>query len=137
MNIVDVCPVGALTSTDFRFKSRVWFLENTSTVCSSCSRGCNVVVGARWNRILRLVPRENQAVNRWWMCDDGRLAHGHVAAEDRLGAPMVRREGRLVEASWDEIGRHVAAEQARLWSITLENLGTIGRATGWELSGRR
>jgi NADH-quinone oxidoreductase subunit G len=102
MNVIDVCPVGALTSQDFRFKSRVWFLENTQTVCSTCSRGCNVVVGARWNKILRLVPRENQAVNQWWMCDDGRLAFRHVAAEDRLGAPMVRRDGHLVEVSWEE-----------------------------------
>jgi NADH-quinone oxidoreductase subunit G len=102
MNIIDVCPVGALTSMDFRFKSRVWFLENTSTVCTSCSRGCNVTVGSRWNRVLRLTPRENQAVNRWWMCDSGRLAYRHVAAEDRLGAPMVRKGGKLVECSWDE-----------------------------------
>ena len=102
MNIIDVCPVGALTSTDFRFKSRVWFLENTKTVCASCSRGCNVSVGARWNKILRLVPRENQAVNRWWMCDDGRESYKHVASDDRLGAPMVRQGGRLVETTWDE-----------------------------------
>ena len=102
MNVVDVCPVGALTSTDFRFKSRVWFLENTSTVCATCSRGCNVVAGARGTRLLRLIPRENQAVNQWWMCDAGRLAYKHVADEDRLGAPMVRRDGRLVEVGWEE-----------------------------------
>ncbi len=102
MNVIDVCPVGALTSTDFRFKSRVWFLEKADTVCSACSRGCNVVVGARWNKILRLVPRENQAVNKWWMCDDGRLAYKHVAADDRLGAPMVKKNGKLVEVGWEE-----------------------------------
>ncbi len=102
MNVIDVCPVGALTSTDFRFKSRVWFLQNTATVCAGCSRGCNVVVGARWNRILRLIPRENQAVNKWWMCDDGRFTYKSVAADDRIGAPMVRKDGRLVETGWDE-----------------------------------
>lgn len=102
MNVIDVCPVGALTSTDFRFKSRVWFLENANTVCSGCSRGCNVVAGARWNKILRLIPRENQAVNKWWMCDDGRETYKTVAAEDRLGAPMVRKDGRLVEVKWEE-----------------------------------
>ncbi len=102
MNVIDVCPVGALTSTDFRFKSRVWFLEEAETVCSTCSRGCNVVVGARWGKILRLVPRENQAVNKWWMCDDGRLAYKHVAADDRLGAPMVKKDGQLVEVGWEE-----------------------------------
>jgi NADH-quinone oxidoreductase subunit G len=102
MNVIDVCPVGALTSADFRFKSRVWFLENTTSVCATCSRGCNVVIGSRWNKILRLVPRENQAVNQWWMCDEGRLAYQHVAADDRLGAPMVRKDGALVETSWEE-----------------------------------
>ncbi len=108
MNIVDICPVGALTSTDFRFKSRVWFLKQTRTVCPSCSRGCNVTAGARWNRLLRLVPAENQAVNRWWMCDDGRLAIGHVGADDRLGAPLVRKDGALVETTWDEALRAAA-----------------------------
>jgi NADH-quinone oxidoreductase subunit G len=108
MNVIDVCPVGALTSTDFRFKSRVWFLENANTVCSGCSRGCNVVAGARWNRILRLIPRENQSVNKWWMCDDGRATYKPVAAEDRLGAPMVRKNGQLVETSW-EVALAVAA----------------------------
>ena len=102
MNVIDVCPVGALTSTDFRFKSRVWFLENADTVCAGCSRGCNVVAGARWNKILRLVPRENQAVNKWWMCDEGRFTYKPVAADDRLGAPMIRKDGALVEVGWDE-----------------------------------
>src|SRR5262245_42902018 len=102
MNVIDVCPVGALTSTDFRFKSRVWFLENANTVCSGCSRGCNVVAGARWGRILRLIPRENQAVNKWWMCDEGRFTYKPVFSDDRLGAPMVRKDGALVEVGWEE-----------------------------------
>ncbi len=102
MNTIDVCPVGALTSLDFRFKSRVWFLQNTPTVCPSCSRGCNTIAGARWNKLLRLTPRENQSVNKWWMCDQGRLNYKHVASDDRLGGPMVRRDGRLVETTWDE-----------------------------------
>jgi NADH-quinone oxidoreductase subunit G len=102
MNVIDVCPVGALTSTDFRFKSRVWFLENANTVCAGCSRGCNVVAGARWGKILRLVPRENQAVNKWWMCDEGRFTYKPVAAEGRLGAPMVKKDGALVEVGWEE-----------------------------------
>ncbi len=103
MNTIDVCPVGALTSTDFRFKSRVWFLKQTRSVCGSCSRGCNVTVGSRWNRVLRLVPSENPDVNQWWMCDDGRLNFRYVEADDRLGAPMVRgTDGQLAEVSWKE-----------------------------------
>jgi NADH-quinone oxidoreductase subunit G len=91
MNVIDICPVGALTSTDFRFQSRVWFLEQKRTICTSCSRGCNVVAGSRWNRVLRLVPAENESVNRWWMCDHGRLNIKDVAAEDRLAGARMRR----------------------------------------------
>ena len=102
MNVIDVCPVGALTSNDFRFKSRVWFLDQKRTVCPGCSRGCNVTAGSRWGRILRLVPAENAHVNEWWMCDDGRTTYQEVEHDDRLGAPMVRRDGELVETSWDQ-----------------------------------
>ncbi len=131
LNIVDVCPVGALTSTDFRFKSRVWFLKQTRTVCPSCSRGCNVTAGARWGRVLRLVPAENVDVNRWWMCDEGRLRFRHVAADDRLGAPMIRRDGALVEVSWDEA---VAAAVAGLRAAGTELLAVVSaRLTNEEL----
>src|SRR5688572_12116534 len=90
MNVIDICPVGALTSADFRFRSRVWFMEQKRTVCHSCARGCNVVAGTRWNRVLRLVPSENPDVNRWWMCDRGRLDIKEPAAEDR---PVTARLG--------------------------------------------
>jgi NADH-quinone oxidoreductase subunit G len=99
MNVIDICPVGALTSADFRFRSRVWFMEQKRTVCHSCARGCNVVAGTRWNRVLRLVPSENPDVNRWWMCDRGRLDIKEPAAEDR---PVTARLG----------GRECGAEEA-------------------------
>ncbi len=98
MNVIDVCPVGALTSADFRFKSRVWFMEQKRTVCTSCARGCNVLAGTRWNRVLRLVPAENPSVNRWWMCDYGRLNIGETASPDRLASALVARGGRLEAA---------------------------------------
>jgi NADH-quinone oxidoreductase subunit G len=84
MNIIDLCPVGALTSKDFRFESRVWFMDFTESICTGCARGCNVTVGARGGRVLRMTPRENQDVNRWWMCDAGRLGYGHANAPTRL-----------------------------------------------------
>ena len=112
MNIIDICPVGALTSTDFRFKSRVWFLSQTRSICPGCSRGCNVTVGTRWNRVLRLVPAENHDVNQWWMCDEGRRTYKTIEAGERLGAPMVRRGGTLEEVSWGE-ALEVAAEGLR------------------------
>jgi NADH-quinone oxidoreductase subunit G len=105
MNIVDLCPVGALTSKDFRFESRVWFMDFTESLCTGCARGCNVTIGARGGRFLRMTPRENQDVNRWWMCDPGRLGYGHVNSPTRLTAPRVRtsaRPGEFRDADWDE-----------------------------------
>ncbi len=103
MNTIDLCPVGALTSTDFRFKSRVWEMSSTETICQGCSRGCNVSMWVRNNKILRLTPRLNPEVNDYWMCDHGRLnTFGHVNADDRIRGPMVRKEGELVEVGWDE-----------------------------------
>lgn len=85
LNTVDICPVGALTSKDFRFQMRVWFLKETRSVCTSCATGCNIVIGSRENKILRYVPRDNDAVNSSWMCDSGRLNYKWVGREDRLG----------------------------------------------------
>jgi len=89
MNIIDLCPVGALTSRDFRFKSRVWFMQFTNTICTSCARGCNVVAGVRDDRMLRMVPRFNPNVNDYWMCDAGRLHYAFVNDEQRLASPRV------------------------------------------------
>ncbi|MCU0726566.1 MAG: molybdopterin-dependent oxidoreductase, partial [Planctomycetes bacterium] len=106
MNIVDLCPVGALTSTDFRFKTRVWFLTNTPSACASCARNCSITVGARWDKIQRLTPRENQDINKWWMCDYGRLNYHYVHAEDRLGqASLEEGGGRKVTHVDDAVGR--------------------------------
>jgi NADH-quinone oxidoreductase subunit G len=84
LNTVDICPVGALTSKDFRFKMRVWFLKETKNVCASCATGCNIIVGSREEKIYRFEPRENDAVNSSWMCDYGRLNYKWVGRPDRL-----------------------------------------------------
>ncbi|MBC8094512.1 MAG: molybdopterin-dependent oxidoreductase [Akkermansiaceae bacterium] len=84
LNTVDICPVGALTSKDFRFKMRVWFLKETRSVCTSCATGCNIIVGSREEKIYRYEPRENDAVNSTWMCDYGRLNYKWINREDRL-----------------------------------------------------
>ncbi|MHC4957388.1 MAG: NADH-quinone oxidoreductase subunit G [Planctomycetota bacterium] len=89
MNIIDICPVGALTSRDFRFKSRLWFMNFAQTVCTSCARGCNVVAGVRDDRVLRMVPRFNPDVNDHWMCDWGRLEYEFSNDADRLASPRV------------------------------------------------
>ncbi len=84
LNTVDICPVGALTSKDFRFQMRVWFLKETKSLCTSCATGCNIVMGSREEKIYRYEPRENDAVNASWMCDYGRLNYKWIGREDRL-----------------------------------------------------
>ncbi|MGZ8899374.1 MAG: molybdopterin-dependent oxidoreductase, partial [Limisphaerales bacterium] len=84
LNTVDICPVGALTSKDFRFKMRVWFLKETKSICTSCGTGCNIVMGSREGVIHRYEPRENNAVNSSWMCDYGRLNYKWINRADRL-----------------------------------------------------
>ncbi|MGD0743830.1 MAG: molybdopterin-dependent oxidoreductase [Verrucomicrobiota bacterium] len=84
LNTVDICPVGALTSKDFRFQMRVWFLKETKSICTSCATGCNVIVGSREEKVYRYTPRENDAVNACWMCDYGRLNYKWIGRADRL-----------------------------------------------------
>jgi NADH-quinone oxidoreductase subunit G len=84
LNTVDICPVGALTSKDFRFQMRVWFLKESKSICTSCATGCSIVIGSREEKIYRYEPRENDAVNACWMCDYGRLNYKWVGREDRL-----------------------------------------------------
>jgi NADH-quinone oxidoreductase subunit G len=101
LNTVDICPVGALTSKDFRFKMRVWFLKETKSLCASCATGCNTIVGSREETMYRYEPRENDAVNSTWMCDYGRLNYKWVNRPDRL--VEVRRqkaEGRSEKLVW-------------------------------------
>jgi len=90
LNTVDICPVGALTSKDFRFRMRVWFLKETKSVCTSCGTGCNIVIGSREEKIHRYEPRENDAVNSSWMCDAGRLNYKWIGREDRMKDVVVR-----------------------------------------------
>ncbi len=108
MNIVDICPVGALTSRDFRFKSRLWFMEFVPTVCTSCARGCSVTVGVRGGDILRNEPRENQDINKWWMCDAGRLDYRHANSETRLSSAAIRNK----DGSWRAAGYEEAIVEA-------------------------
>ena len=107
-NTTDICPVGALTTKDFRFESRVWELESKPGICGHCSVGCNLSHDTRGGRVLRVMPRENDAVNEIWLCDKGRFAHHHAAAPERLSTPLVRREGELVSATWAEALGEVA-----------------------------
>jgi NADH-quinone oxidoreductase subunit G len=101
LNTVDICPVGALTSTDFRFKMRVWFLKETKSICTSCATGCNTIIGTREDVVYRQTPRENDAVNSSWMCDYGRLNFYYLESEKRLLQPRLRAGDELAATDWD------------------------------------
>ena len=110
LNTVDLCPVGALTSKDFRFKMRVWFLRETKSICTTCGTGCNTVIGARENTLIRQTPRHNEAVNSYWMCDHGRLNYAYLSREDRLVQPMLREDGKLLESTWPRVIESISAK---------------------------
>ena len=101
-NTTDICPVGALTSHDFRFSARVWEVDNIASICPYCPVGCNIGLGVRSNKIKRVMPRQNEAVNEIWICDKGRFGHHFVDSPQRLRRPLVRRNGELVETTWKE-----------------------------------
>ena len=96
-NIVDICPVGALTSREFRFQARVWYLESSPSICAGCSTGCGISVHERRGQIYRIKPRYNEDVNGFWMCDAGRRT-AEDNAEDRVDAHLVREGGPFVES---------------------------------------
>ena len=110
LNLVDLCPVGALASRDFRCRIRVWDLQPVEGLCTGCSRGCNLFRDVARGRVWRQRPRRNDAVNATWLCDAGRLSYREIERPDRLRGAWLRDEtGRLEPATRDE----AIAEAAR------------------------
>jgi NADH-quinone oxidoreductase subunit G len=101
-NVVDLCPVGALLSKDFLNKARAWELDRTASVCPNCTQGCNVIMETRENQVVRMRPRPNEHVNAFFMCDWGRLNYRWMNEKDRAERPMVRSNGSLAAATWEE-----------------------------------
>ena len=123
MNVADICPVGALTTKDFRFKIRVWFLDDKPGICTGCSNGCNVHLGVANNQVYRYVPRRNDAVNETWMCDEGRMSYKQIGAPDRVKEAMVRgAAGGLVSARLDAA---IAAAATKLRAVTSGGAGVV------------
>jgi NADH-quinone oxidoreductase subunit G len=115
MNVADICPVGALTTKDFRFKIRVWFLEDVPGICTGCSNGCNIHLGVANNKVHRYLPRRNDAVNDTWICDAGRMSYREIGATDRLQHALVRGSLGVPEAtSFDAAIDASAARLSRL-----------------------
>lgn len=121
LNTVDICPVGALTSKDFRFKMRVWFLKETKSICTSCATGCNIIVGSRDRTVYRYEPRQNDAVNSCWMCDYGRLNYKWINRADRLQRPLVGGS----EVDWQTALREL---RARIAAVQKGSLAIIASA---------
>ena len=132
LNTVDICPVGALTSSDFRFQMRVWFLKETKSFCTSCATGCNTVIGTREDVIYRQTPRENDAVNSCWMCDYGRLNFEYLQSEKRLLQPEILARDKLIAADWSTAITHAAVQLKHFsgWEIAIL---ASGRMTNEEL----
>ena len=121
-NTVDICPVGALLNRDFRFQSRVWFVNKSPSVCTGCSNGCNVYVESRGNVAYRLLPRRNEEVNQVWMCDHGRLTY-HETNDKRV---EWARTGRGEHAA--SVGPRIAVDRAVELLMPLAGQGGVGVA---------
>jgi NADH-quinone oxidoreductase subunit G len=106
-NVVDVCPVGALTHKDFRFKARVWYLEKVESICTKCANGCNIDIYHRRGQMFRFRPRSNPDVNQYWMCDEGRLWYKELQKESRILRPVVRENDAFTPISWDQALKRV------------------------------
>jgi NADH-quinone oxidoreductase subunit G len=108
-NVIDLCPVGALLSKDSLNKARAWELDRTASVCPNCSQGCNMIVETRDNVVVRLRPRPNENVNKYFMCDHGRLNYRWMNRQDRVDTPLVRHGAVLQAAEWEQALRAAAA----------------------------
>jgi NADH-quinone oxidoreductase subunit G len=106
-NVIDLCPVGALTSKPFRYSARTWELTRHSSVSPHCGLGSNLTVQVKQNRVMRVLPRENDAINECWLSDKDRFAYEGLNASDRLVKPMIRENG-----AWREVDWQVALEFA-------------------------
>jgi NADH-quinone oxidoreductase subunit G len=140
-NTTDICPVGALTTADFRFGARPWEMDEVPTICPHCPVGCNISASTRLDRdfggkkqIKRIMPRQNEDVNEIWICDKGRFGHHHSRAEERLTQPMKREDGAWVAIEWAEayalIAEKLAAHGARTGFLAGPNLANEDL---WEL----
>ena len=127
LNTVDICPVGALTSKDFRFKMRVWFLKETKSIDVSCGTGANILIGSRENIVHRITPRENDGVNSCWMPDSHRLNFHYLHSGDRLKEPLVKgadapsKWPRAIAAAAEQLKGRDPAKTALIASARMTN----------------
>jgi NADH-quinone oxidoreductase subunit G len=120
-NIIELCPVGALTSQPYRFRARPWDIEGSGSVCTLCPAQCNVTFTVRDERVLRVLGRDNAEVDDGWLCDKGRFAYQSVHVDERITTPMIRDGGELRPVSWeralDEAATALARAKGRVGAI--------------------
>lgn len=121
-NMADICPVGCLTTKDFRFKSRVWDLDSVPTVCNHCAAGCNIHLETRQGEPMRIISRINLEVNNWWICDHGRASYKMITNPDRVPIPLKRDTPEPSPVAWDEA---IPAFAHRLRTTPPEKIGVI------------
>ena len=102
-NTVQICPVGALTSTSYRFKARPWDLKSTRSTCNGCSMGCSIELNSSQNKMLRILGVDNDAVNQGWLCDKGRYNFEYLNSDSRLKTPLKKIDNELVEIEIQEV----------------------------------
>ncbi|MEK7708776.1 MAG: NADH-quinone oxidoreductase subunit NuoG [Pseudomonadota bacterium] len=101
-NIIDLCPVGALVSKPFRYSARTWELSRRKSISPHCGLGSNLIVQVKQNRVMRVLPRDNEAINECWLSDKDRFSYEGLNSEDRLTHPMIKRDGQWFECNWQE-----------------------------------
>ncbi len=140
-NTTDICPVGALTTADFRFGARPWELTEVPSICPHCPVGCNTSASTRLDReaggkivVKRIMPRQHEGVNETWICDKGRFGHHHSRHTERLSRPLVRHNGKLVPATWEK-ALSVIAEQMQAAGNSVGAIagGMLSNEDLWEL----
>ena len=125
-NMADICPVGAITEKEFRFKRRVWKLKKTPSICVGCSTGCNVTIEYDKNEVFRLKPRDNPDVNRWWMCDQGRLTYKDLnIRENRVAHPLGKTAEGFQEISWENAFSAIQEKISELQPTSNEVIGLV------------
>jgi len=113
-NVIEICPVGALTNAKYRFRARPWDLQTKPAICTLCSNGCSIYADYRANEIVRINGRTNDAVNEEWTCDKGKFGHGKFNSESRLRTPMVRTGDKLQPSAWSDAYAAITAALKQL-----------------------
>jgi len=133
-NVIELCPVGALTAEAYRFRARPWDIEDAGSICTLCPSQCNVKHTVRDDEVKRVLARDNHEVDDGWLCDKGRFGFQMLASADRLSVPQVREAGALREASWEEsLAKTVAALKAAAGKVAVLVGGSATNEEGYLL----